>query len=266
MMGSKWIGILCLIMAGVLPLKAGEGSCSAGVWTLKAGEKLSFKAYYAIASIYIAGGDATLTATREIIGGKTAYHIDAVAKSNSFLDQSFRVRDRYQTYFDSATLLPYKFIRQVAEGDYRKNENVNFNSKAGTAVSAGGVFKIPDCTEDVLSAAYYVRNLDFSNRKPDEKIPFNMFLEDKNYNLYIRYLGKEEVFTRYGKFRAIKLKPLLVSGTLFTGGEKMTVWLTDDSNHLPVRVESPITFGKLSADLMDYSNLRYSLTSLIKKR
>ena len=266
MKGSKWIGIVSLVMAGFLPLNAGVGSCSGGVWTFRAGEKLSFKAYYAIASIYIAGGDATLTATREFIQGKTAYHIDAVANSNSFLDQSFKVRDRYQTYFDSATLAPYKFIRQVAEGDYRKNENVSFNHAAGTAVSSGGVFKIPDCTEDVLAAAYFVRNLDFDHRQPEEKIPFTMFLEDKTYNLYIRYLGKEEVYTRYGKFKAIKLKPLLIEGTLFTGGEKMTVWLSDDSNHLPLRVESPITFGKISADLMDYSNLRYPLTSLINKR
>ena len=47
--------------------------------------------------------------------------------------------------------------------------------------------------------------------------------------MYIRYFGKETIKTKYGKFRAIKFKPLLIKGTIFEGGEKMTVWVTDDA-------------------------------------
>jgi hypothetical protein len=93
-----------------------------------------------------------------------------------------------------------------------------------------------------------------------------MFLDNEVYNLYIKYMGKEVVTTKYGKFRAIKFKPLLVKGTLFQGGEKMTVWVSDDANHIPLRIESPIVVGSVKVDMMQYRNLRYPLSSMISFR
>jgi hypothetical protein len=77
-------------------------------------------------------------------------------------------------------------------------------------------------------------------------------------------VGKETVKTQYGKFRAIKFKPLLIKGTIFEGGEKMTAWISDDPNHLLLRVESPISVGSIKVDMFGYKNLRYPLTSLLK--
>ena len=93
-----------------------------------------------------------------------------------------------------------------------------------------------------------------------------MFLDNAVNNLYIKYLGKEQIKTKYGTFNAIKFKPLLVKGTIFEGGEKMTVWVTDDANHVPIRIESPIAVGSVKVDMMGYSNLRHPLSSLIKLR
>jgi hypothetical protein len=129
-------------------------------------------------------------------------------------------------------------------------------------VSTNGVFKTPNCIQDVMSSIYYARNINFDNYQPGDKIPFDMFLDDEVYHLYIRYLGKESVKTRYGKFRAIKFKPLLIKGTMFEGGEKMTAWVSDDPNHLLLRVESPISVGTVKIDMYGYRNLRYPLTSL----
>src|SRR5690606_27485775 len=120
--------------------------------------------------------------------------------------------------------------------------------------------------QDVVSAMYYARNIDFSKLRPDDKIPFFMFLDNEVYNMYIRYVGKEEIKTKYGKYRAIKIKPLLLKGQIFEGGEKMTVWVTDDKNHIPTRVESPLVAGKVKIDMIGHSNLRHPLTSLIKRQ
>jgi hypothetical protein len=90
-----------------------------------------------------------------------------------------------------------------------------------------------------------------------------MFLDDEVHHLYLKYMGKEKIKTKYGKFRAIKFKPLLIKGTIFQGGEGMTAWISDDPNHLLLRVESPIVVGSIKVDMMGYKNLRYPLTSLI---
>jgi len=228
----------------------------------KAGERIVMKVYYSTLGAYIGAGEATFTTTLERFNGKPVYHCVGDGKSYSFFDNFFKVRDRYESYIDTATLLPYKFIRNIDEGGYKKYNNVTFNQNANTAVSTNGVFKITDCMQDVVSSVYYARNINWDKYKPGDKIPFDMFLDDEVYHLYIRYMGKEKIKTRYGKFKAIKFKPLLIKGTIFEGGEKMNAWVSDDPNHLLLRVESPISVGKIVVDMMGYSNLRYPLTSL----
>jgi hypothetical protein len=230
----------------------------------QAGEYLRYQVKYGVAGVHLAtGGEASFTTTLEKFQGKDVYHVIAEGKTTSFYDKFFKVRDKYETYIDTATLQPYKFLRDVDEGGYKTYENVSFIKAAHTAVTNTGVYNVPDCIQDVLSAIFYARNIDFSAHKVDDKIPFSMFLDRQVYPIYVRYLGKETIRTSYGKFRTIKFKPLLVKGTMFEGGEKMTVWVTDDPNHIAVRIESPITVGKVSVDMSYYKNLRYPLTSLI---
>ena len=230
------------------------------------GEEVSFTVYYAVAGIYVNAGTATFTSTLETFNNRPVYHITGEGKTNSSYDWIYKVRDKYETYMDTATMQPLKFIRNVNEGGYKKYQNITFNKTANTAIATDGVFKVPGCVQDVVGAIYYARNIDFAIYKEGDKIPFTMFLDNETYNLYIRYLGKETIKTKYGKFRAIKFKPLLVKGTMFEGGEKMTVWVSDDANHLPLRVESAISVGSVKVDMMGYRNLRYPLSSIVSVR
>jgi hypothetical protein len=229
----------------------------------QAGESLTYKVYYSLAGVYAAAGECTFNTGLERFEGKTVYHIVAEGKTYPFYDKFFRVRDKYESYIDTGSLQPYKFIRNVDEGGYKTYENVTFVKPAHTAITNAGVFPTPDCIQDVLSASFYARNIDFNNHKPGDKIYFAMFLDRQVYHLYVRYLGKETIRTKYAKFRTIKFKPLLVKGTMFEGGEKMTVWVTDDPNHIAVKIESPITVGKVAIEMSDHKNPRHPMTSLV---
>lgn len=240
--------------------------CGIRNYSWQSGELINYHVYYTLAGVYVYGGEANFNVNLERLNNKPVYHITGDGKTNSFFDGFFKVRDKYESYIDTASLQPYKFVRNVEEGDFKKFESVSFNHSSNTATSQGGTFKVPDCVQDVLSAIYYARNIDFNKYKPGDKIPFNMFIDDKTYGLYIRYLGKETVKTRYGKFKAIKFKPLLIEGTIFQGGEKMLVWVSDDLNKIPVRIESPISVGSVKVDMMGYKNIRYRLTGLINTR
>jgi hypothetical protein len=46
----------------------------------------------------------------------------------------------------------------------------------------------------------------------------------------------------------------------------MFIWVSDDANHLPVRIDSPILIGSIKVDLMGFNNLRNPVTSLVKKK
>jgi len=247
-------------------ITAGDHFCGIRNSSFTAGESLSLIVYYNALGLYINAGTANLTVAAEKLFNKPVYHIIGTGVTNSKYDWIFKVRDRYETYIDTFTLKPYKFIRNIDEGGYKKYQNITFNQAANTAITAEGVFKVPDCINDVVGAVYYARNIDFNKYKPGDKIPFYMFLDNELYNMYIRYEGKETIKTRYGKFRAIKFKPLLLKGTIFEGGERMTVYVSDDANKIPLRIESPLLVGSIKADMMSYENLRYPLSSLISFR
>jgi hypothetical protein len=260
-------GIVCALFIAIsFPLRAGDDFCGLPNQAFQAGESITYRVYYTLAGVYIAAGEATFVCGLEDLNGKSVYHITGEGKTYSFYDNFFRVRDKYESFIDTSDLQPLKFIRNINEGSYKKYENISFNKVTNTAITNSGVYKTPDCIQDVLSSMYYARNIDFNKLNPDDKIPFNMFLDNQVYHLYIRFIGKEVIKTKYGKFRAIKFKPLLLKGSIFEGGEKMTVWVSDDANHIPVRVESPISVGSVKVDMMDFKNRRSPLSSLISVR
>ena len=84
------------------------------------------------------------------------------------------------------------------------------------------------------------------------------------YNLNIKYVGKETISTDIGKLRCFKLKPQLVVDRVFKKADAMTVWVTDDLNHMPVRIESEIQVGAIAADAYKWEGLRNPMTAKVK--
>jgi len=233
--------------------------------TTQNSEEITYTIFYAFAGAHVNAGSATFTNKLERLNGRIVYHVLGIGGSNARYDWIYKVRDRYESYIDTVTMQPLKFFREVNEGSTKKRETVNFNHTNHTATNETGTYKVPICVQDVLSTIYYARNIDFGKYKKGDKIPFQMFLENEVYDLYIRYQGKEDVKTKYGKFNSIKFKVLLVPGTIFKGGEDMTVWVSDDLNHIPVRIESQILIGSIKVDMTGFKNLRHPLESMIKQ-
>ncbi|HLA58642.1 MAG TPA: DUF3108 domain-containing protein [Puia sp.] len=260
-----------LILASFLFISAFDGphgsgdGCSVQNNSFMGGEYAAYNIYYTLAGVYFEAGTVNFTCRSEQLGNKPVYHITAVGKTIPFYDHLYKVRDKYETYIDTSSLLSYQFSRSVLEANVKKYENIRFNREIQTAITDSGVYKVPACILDVLGAVYYVRNLSVENLHPNDKVDFQLFLENQIYKSYVRYVGKEIITTKYGKFHAIKIKPLLIKGSIFETGEKMTVWVSDDANHIPLRIQASIRIGSVKADLMEFNNLRWPLSSLISK-
>jgi hypothetical protein len=259
---SPYSVCVCLLVG--LQLNAQNSFCGIKNSTTQNGEEITYTIFYSLAGAHVNAGTTTFSNKVEKLNGRAVYHVVGVGGSNAKYDWIYKVNDRYESYIDTVTMQPLKFFRDVKEGSTKKLETVNFNHSNYTATNETGTYKVPSCIQDVLSMIYYARNVDYENYKKGDKIPFQMFLENQVYDLYIRYFGKEEVKTKYGKFNAIKFKVLLIPGTIFKGGEDMIVWVTDDENHVPVRIESQILVGSIKVDMTGFKNLRYPL-SVVKK-
>lgn len=242
---------------------AQDGFCNIQNTSFKAGERLTFHVYYNMSFIWIYAGNSTFRVKSSNLKGRDAYYISGDGKTAKSYEWFYKVNDLYESYIDRETLLPMRFIRNVSEGSLKYKHDAVFDRSINKVTDNGKTYDITKCTQDVLSAVYFARNIDYNKYSPGDRIPFEMFLDDKVYSLYIKYMGKETITTKKGEFKAIKIVPLLIEGTIFDGGEKMAVWVSDDKNHLPLRVNSPIVVGSIKADLMEWDNLRNPFDALI---
>ena len=252
------LGVLCFCTA------AYGDFCSLKNTSSSHNEKLVYKIYYTLAGAYVGAGEVVFINQLEQFQRKPVWHITSAGRTFNSYDWFYKVRDTYETYIDTQTMLPVKFVRNVNEAGKHIYNSVLFNHTQGNAVSTNGVFKITSCVQDVLSVIYNARNIDFNQYKPGQKIPVNLFLDDEEHPVYVRYLGKEILTTRYGKYKTIKFRPLLIEGTIFKGGEKMEVWVTDDANKLPVLVNTPILVGSIKAYLAQTAGLRNPSSGLLQ--
>src|SRR5690349_400487 len=187
--------ILLAILLGwssflVKPTAPPDGFCGIKNSTTQHGEEITFSVYYALAGVHVNAGWARFSNKLEKLNGKPVFHISGEGGSFPNYDWVYRVRDEYDSFIDTSSMLPLKFTRAVEEGKLKKKESITFNHTANTAKTDTGIFKVPPCIQDALSSIYYARNIDFSQYKKGDKIPFRMFLDNETYELYIRYIGK----------------------------------------------------------------------------
>ncbi|HTM66261.1 MAG TPA: DUF3108 domain-containing protein [Flavipsychrobacter sp.] len=217
------------------------------------GEKITYTVFYNVIGIYVNAGTAVFQTNLERYNNTDVYHVVAEGRTNKKYDWIFKVRDRYESYFDTEKFRSLRFVRNIHEGDFKHHEEIVFQPKKNLVITNDNVYHVPSSIMDVINAVFYARNIDYNAYRPGAKISFNIFLDGQVYNSYVRYLGKERVTTKYGTYQAIKLKPLLIEGSVFKDGENMTLWVTDDARHVPVRAESPISVGSIKIDMANYT-------------
>ena len=224
----------------------------------KVGEKLTFAIKYG----FVTAGVAEMSIPDiKRISGREAYQVKFQVNSVPSFDWIFKVRDRYETYIDTEGIFPWRFEQHVREGGYSRDFSAFFDQRRGKAKTTEGEYNIPKYVNDIMSAFYYARTLDYSNMKINDKIHLQNFYKDKVYNLDVRYLGKETVEVPAGTFHCIIVEPLVQEGGLFKSEGSILIWLTDDSLKVPVKVQTKVVIGSINAELTSYQGLAGKIAS-----
>ena len=241
----------------------------------RGGEKVVYHAYYNWGFIWVNAGVVTFSVDDHTYEGKPSYFLRSYGRTYSSYDFLFKVRDSFEVYVDTLNLRPFEFDRVTNEGSTVSHHHYKFdweNNTISTSISKDdkpykdSEIPWPACSFDMLSMVYKARNIDFDKYSPGDKIPINMILDGKTYDLYIRYKGRESIRNREGrKFRCLVFSPLLVEGTIFTSGEGMTVWVTDDENRIPIVVKAKILIGSVKAVFVGAEGLRHPMDAEITK-
>lgn len=212
---------------------------------------------------FVNAGYATLEVKDASLNSKKTHHIIGKGYTVGMSRFFFKVDDLYETYIDKETRNPYQFVRKINEGGYTKNQEGFINQNANKVTvkdyknKTEKTFSIPKNTQDILSTFYYLRNHpNIDKLNVGESIVIDMFFDDETTKFRLKFIGRENISTKFGVVPAMIFRPLVQSGRVFKEQESVTVWISDDDNKLPLRVKASLAVGSIKADLDAYKGLK----------
>jgi len=230
-----------------------------------AGEKLSYVLHYGIFNAGVA--EIVIKPTSKVfLNNRTALNMVGKGRTTGAVDLFFSVRDHYETYLDSKTLEPLQFKRRVNEGGYLISQDYFFNPDSNIVTTQDKKkFEVPEGVQDMISAFYYARTLNFDTAHYGDVYEIPAFVDDEIFNLKLKFVGRENVKLRNGKFRCLKFNPVVQEGRIFKADEDLIVWVSDDRNKIPILAESKILVGSVKMELTDYEGLAHVISIIDKK-
>jgi len=234
---------------------------SSSLNALQIGEKLTFKIKYGM----ITAGEATLELNETTYHDSIeCYYIKSLAKTNSFFDKIYKVRDKIESIWDKKKLVSYRFEKNLKEGSYRQRrihlyypeQNLSYylNYARRQRKFKEKKMEIPENTQDILSAFYWFRMKDM---KVGDRITINVTADGFNYPADVLVHRKEKIKTIFGKKECFVVEPILEGEAIFKQTAKILIWLTADEYKIPVKLQSKIIFGSFKAILKDAENVPY---------
>jgi hypothetical protein len=246
--------------------------CSTSNQAFVAGEELVYKIYYNWNFVWLSAGEVVFTVKET----KDELHMSAVGKTYPSYEWFFKVRDYYSTVVDKQTMLPKHFYRDIEEGGFKFYNRVDFDQSTRKAVSYKGKYAtdpltrkeydLPNCMHDLVSILYYLRNVKYSGMRNNAVFPVQMFLDDQVYDLKVTYKGVKtnKKVKSSGIYHTIHFSPETIAGNQFKEGTVMDVYVGNDTNKVPVLVESPVSVGSIKAVLIRHTGLKHAFQSKIE--
>jgi len=251
----------------VLFLKNATAQCEVKNNTFKNNEFVKYQVYYNWGFIWLKAGEVTFNAKDTVINNTELWKFISTGKSYTSYDWIFKVRDNFESIVYKKNLKPLYYHRKTLEGHLLTDNEYVFNHKKKKIYSSTynskseikrDTLELTDCIFDVLSATYFTRSLDFTGMKINDSIPITTIMDNEKINIYVKYLGKEEITHKNKKqYMTIKFSTTVAEGSVFKGGEQIIVWVSDDKNKIPILIKADIIVGSVKVYLIDKNNLKY---------
>jgi hypothetical protein len=227
------------------------------------GESLDYTLRFNWKFIWINAGTASLQTHKTTYLGKPAYKTALIANTSKMADKIFLMRDTLETTV-STQLEPLFFQKRCLEGKDIVNEQVSFSMLNGQfralitkTMDDGTIREVDELREttiyDMVSLLQYVRSLDTGNLTKNSELTFYMAGGRRVDRLPLRYLGYENIESENGlKYHCQVFS--LVKTSIGKKGKKteeevIRFFTTDDSRHIPIRIDLFLKFGVAKAIL-----------------
>lgn len=263
--------VALLLLAAAATLRA---QCTAENTSFSAGEFVSYNLYYNWQFIWVKAGTASLSTVRSRYGGEEALRTSLITRGSDRADRFFVMRDTILTYF-TPSLVPLYYRKGAREGkryvvdevlfgydgDGRQHLELFRQKNGGERVRKSVAPE--ECAFDMLTMFFRIRSLDIASWTVGREHVFPMAEGREVTPTKLVYKGKETVKADNGKrYRCLVLSYM----EPYEGRYKEIVrfYVTDDSNHIPVRLDMYLRFGSAKAFLTAAKGLRHASTAVVK--
>ncbi len=218
---------------------------------LSAGQKIPERLEYSLSWTGITVG----SAVQEIVEVDGARKLLSLAKSNDWLSSFYPVEDRTESLIEKNGDFPGRvrsFRMIFKEGARLRDGEINFERTPGKAHFydrvTGEQLNIPvePGTYDMYSSFYHARH---QRLEPGKSLFLNVLDCKTLYRMEVRVLKKERISVPAGEFDTIKIEPVVKPEGIFEGKRGTIIWLSDDSRRIPVKVQTLVKVGKVTAVL-----------------
>ncbi len=200
------------------------------------------------------------TAVLEVVDEKENLRVISTASSANWVSVFYTVEDRVEALLTKEKAgafigQPKNFRLKIREGKHRRDKEIIFDQVKHTAVYIDHLAKNKERKEypvhenvfDPLSVLYYVRTMKLEVGKSSY---VDIFDSKKLWNVEIQVLRKEKISTILGEVQTIVIKPLMKSEGIFNRKGEMLIWLTDDKKRIPVKMQTKVVVGAITATLV----------------
>ena len=108
------------------------------------------------------------------------------------------------------------------------------------------VFPVAGPVYNEFSSFYRTRSMELI---PGRSFMVPTFADKKRNEVKVLVKGREDIDTVFGRVRTVIVMPQMKFKGLYDKNGDTVIWLTDDECRVPVRINSKILIGSLTADL-----------------
>ncbi len=222
-------------------------------WKIIKGEKLKYKiAFSSGLTGNVKGGEATMSVKPSTVrvANSDTYHATLYGATTGVIEWFYQVENKYETYIDVNSGAPLMYRQAVRENKYRNADTVYFDQKKKVATYKNKRIDIPDNTHDFVSMIYFVRSLDVSKLKKGDSFIIPFFTSDKVIMSKVVFNGIEQIRVQNKLVNCYAFKPQVGKGKVFNQDYPATIWISTDSNRLPMLIEARMKVGRVKMELL----------------
>ena len=268
---KKTFIFFCLL--SMLSVATASAQCTFRNTAFKSGEYLSYNLYYNWKFVWVKAGTASMSTVQTTHEGRPAWRASLVTRGNQKVDDVFVLRDTLLCY-SSLDMAPLYYRKGAREGKRHDVDEVFYNYAGGKCnvrqhrQKANGQHvwakhTYDDCIYDMLNMFIRARSFNPEGWQKGHVIKFPIADGDSRTPAQIKYGGKTNVKGDNGKkYRCLQLSYLELEDGKYK--EIVRFYVTDDDNHVPVRLDMFLRFGSAKAFVVGMKGLRNPENSIVK--